>query len=85
MTPSADKNVYVPQTEVEFAKYPTAQKLLKRCQDLLAEIDNLQVCSYLDIFSPHANTISGLQAMNLKSTSTKITAQEAPSTRISAL
>lgn len=30
-----------PAVEVDFAKHPNAQKLLQRCQDFFAEVENL--------------------------------------------
>ena len=31
----------VPSVDVDFAKYPTSQKLLKRCQDFFDEVENM--------------------------------------------
>jgi hypothetical protein len=30
-----------PAVEVDFARYPNARKLLQRCQDFFAEVENL--------------------------------------------
>jgi len=44
------QNGDVPSIDVDFTKYPTAQKLLKRCQDFFSEIENEYILLLLSLY-----------------------------------
>jgi hypothetical protein len=84
MSVSESKSYNAPSAPVDFAKYPTSQKLLKVCQKFFDQVENL----YISLLSLSPSNLTDTSPAPLgkpsKPTLTRTTVQETPSTRNSA-